>query len=123
MNKEIKMRQEVAEAYTKGLNKFFLTPMIKEGRTSVWAQYTIQVKNRRQMQRSLKIMGIPTAAHYPILLHLQKCFLYLSCRKGDFPIAEKVSYEVMSLPMNPFMEEERLIIAQQLLASASEINQ
>lgn len=122
--KEIEMRQGVAEAYTKGLNQFCLTPMIKERRTSVWAQYTVRIKNRSQIQQSLKRMGIPTAVHYPMPLHLQKCFLYLNYKKGGFPISEKVCDEVMSLPMNPFIEEEKVCyIVQQLLASASDINQ
>jgi UDP-2-acetamido-2-deoxy-ribo-hexuluronate aminotransferase len=56
---------------------------------------------RERVQAALKEAGIPTAVHYPMPLHLQECFAYLGYKKGDFPIAEKVSEEIVSLPMNP----------------------
>lgn len=102
---DIKRRQEVAKNYSenlKGTDKLIL-PKIEEERTSVWAQYSIRVKNRDDIQAKLKGMGIPTAVHYPKPLHLQECFQYLSYNKGDFPVSELVSNEIMSLPMNPFL--------------------
>ncbi len=101
--KEIEMRQAVATAYTNDLSGLLQQPKIKNGRTSVWAQYTIRTKNRDEVQHKLKENGIPTAVHYPMPLHLQECFHYLNHRAGDFPIAEIVSKEVISLPMNPFL--------------------
>jgi UDP-2-acetamido-2-deoxy-ribo-hexuluronate aminotransferase len=41
-------------------------------------------------------------------LHLQECFEYLGYKKGDFPISEKVSEEIMSLPMNPYVSDEEI---------------
>ncbi len=41
-------------------------------------------------------------------LHLQECFSYLGCKKGDFPVAEKVSKEILSLPMNPYLSDEEI---------------
>ncbi len=105
---EIEMRQKVATTYTASLNDSIIKPTTKEGRTSVWAQYTVRVKNRDQVQNKLKEEGIPTAVHYPMPLHLQECFQYLGYKKGGFPIAELVSNEVMSLPMNPFLTEEEI---------------
>ncbi|MEA3314863.1 MAG: DegT/DnrJ/EryC1/StrS family aminotransferase, partial [Campylobacterota bacterium] len=52
--------------------------------------------------------GIPTAVHYPMPLHLQECFKYLGYKKGDFPISEIVSSEIMSLPMNPYLSDEEI---------------
>ena len=112
---EIKMRQKVATAYTTGLNDSSIKPAIKNERSSVWAQYTIRVQNRDQIQKKLKQEGIPTAVHYPMPLHLQECFQYLAYKRGDFSIAEMVCNEVISLPMNPFLTDKEIkYISQQI---------
>ena len=84
-------------------------PKIKPDRSTPWAQYSIRVKNRDEIQNKLKQVGIPTAVHYPMPLHLQECFSYLGYKKGDFPVAERVSQEIMSLPMNPDLSDEEII--------------
>jgi UDP-2-acetamido-2-deoxy-ribo-hexuluronate aminotransferase len=63
---------------------------------------------RQKVQSKLKEQGIPTAIHYPMPLHLQECFSYLGYKEGDFPMAEKVSKEIMSLPMNPYLNDEEI---------------
>ncbi|MEA2018803.1 MAG: DegT/DnrJ/EryC1/StrS family aminotransferase, partial [Campylobacterota bacterium] len=68
----------------------------------------VRVKNRDEIQAKLKEQGIPTAVHYPMPLHLQECFEYLGYKKGDFPISEIVSDEIMSLPMNPYVSDEEI---------------
>jgi UDP-2-acetamido-2-deoxy-ribo-hexuluronate aminotransferase len=100
---EIKSRNNIAEEYTQQLQQVLKVPYIKPDRTSVWAQYTIRVKNRDDFQGELMKKGIPTSVHYPIPLHLQECFSYLDISEGSFPISEKISKEVISLPMNPFL--------------------
>jgi len=105
---EITMRQAVAESYTSNLSNTLIKPITKKERSSVWAQYTVRVQDREKVQEKLKDSGVPTAVHYPMPLHLQECFQYLGYKKGDFPIAEQVSNEVMSLPMNPFLTEEEI---------------
>lgn len=107
-DKDVKRRQEVAQTYSKYLNDHIPIPVIKEDRTSVWAQYSIRLDKRDLFQEKLKMAGIPTAIHYPMPLHLQECFVYLGGRKGDFPISEKISEEIMSLPMNPYLTEEEI---------------
>ncbi|TLP37788.1 DegT/DnrJ/EryC1/StrS family aminotransferase [Arcobacter arenosus] len=108
--KDLALRQEVATKYTKSLeNKSnLILPFVDENATSSWAQYSIRVKNRDSIQSSLKENGIPTAVHYPMPLHLQECFEYLGYKKGDFPISELVSEEIMSLPMNPYLTDEEI---------------
>jgi UDP-2-acetamido-2-deoxy-ribo-hexuluronate aminotransferase len=105
---ELADRQQVAQCYTDTLSDKLKTPVIKPNRSSAWAQYTLRVNNRDAFQAKLKDNGIPTAVHYPMPLHLQECFQYLNCKQGDFPISEKASNEVMSLPMNPFLAEEEV---------------
>jgi UDP-2-acetamido-2-deoxy-ribo-hexuluronate aminotransferase len=76
--------------------------------TSAWAQYSVRVKNRDEVQAKLKEAGIPTAVHYPMPLHLQEAFEYLNYKQGDFPISERVSQEIMSLPMNPYVRDDEI---------------
>lgn len=110
-NTEIQTRQELANNYTRLLKDSVRTPEVMNERTSVWAQYTIRVSNRDELQKRLKENGIPSAVHYPRPLHLQEAFTYCGYKKGDFPIAEKVSQEVMSLPMSAHltMNEQAVI--------------
>jgi UDP-2-acetamido-2-deoxy-ribo-hexuluronate aminotransferase len=105
---ELADRQQVAQRYADALSDSLKTPVIRSNKSSAWAQYTIRVDNRDALQAKLKDNGIPTAVHYPMSLHLQECFQYLNYRQGDFPISEKASNEVMSLPMNPFLTEEEV---------------
>ncbi len=105
---DIQRRQKVAKKYTQRLGAYLPTPVVKNNRTSVWAQYTIRVKDRNILQSKLKDVGIPTAVHYPIPMHIQECFSYLGYKKGDFPISEKCADQVMSLPMNPLLEDREI---------------
>ena len=104
---EVKKREEIGERYTNLLqNSSIITPYIKNDRSSVYAQYSIRVKNRDKLVKHLNEKGIPTAVHYPMPLHLQECFRYLGYKEGDFEVAEQISKEIMSLPMSPFLEKE-----------------
>jgi len=106
---DLAKRQEVAHKYTKLLKeKELVLPYQLDNTTSAWAQYSVRVKDRDKVQEKLKELGIPTAVHYPMPLHLQECFAYLGYKEGDFPVAERVSHEVMSLPMNPYLKNEEI---------------
>jgi UDP-2-acetamido-2-deoxy-ribo-hexuluronate aminotransferase len=113
---DILRRQNAAAKYTALLKGNIIVPFVEDYNTSVWAQYSIRVSRRDEIQNSLKELGIPTAVHYPKPLHLQKCFEYLDHKLGDFPVSEKVSNEIMSLPMNPYLtENEQEYICKELL--------
>ena len=105
---ELKDRQRVANQYTQELSKTFQTPIIKSNRTSAWAQYTIRVENRENLIIKLKEKRIPISVFYPIPLYLQECFKNLNYKPNDIPLSEKVSKEVISLPMNSFLNKEQL---------------
>ena len=110
--KDLALRQEVASKYSEQLadsSEQLVLPYVDTGCTSVWAQYSVRVKNRDDVQAKLKEQGIPTAVHYPMPLHLQECFAYLGYKKGELPIAEQVSNEIMSLPMNPYLKDEEIV--------------
>ena len=53
-------------------------------------------------------LDVVLAVHYPMPLHLQECFTYLGYKKGDFPISERVSEEIISLPMNPYIGDDEI---------------
>jgi UDP-2-acetamido-2-deoxy-ribo-hexuluronate aminotransferase len=113
---ELEARQQVAQNYTDVLSDSLQTPNIKLNRTSAWAQYTVRVSNRDDIQVKLKNAGIPTAVHYPIPLHLQECFQYLNYKQGDFPISEQASREVISLPINAYLKTKDInYISKQLI--------
>lgn len=80
------------------------TLVLKPGRSSVYAQYTVLVPDRDGLQTSLNAAGVPTAVHYPVPLHLQPAFERLSLHDG-LPIAEWTARHVMSLPMGPDLTE------------------
>ena len=107
--KDLALRQKVARKYNEALkNKDLVLPFVAENATSTWAQYSIRVQNRDEVQITLKEKGIPTAVHYPMPLHLQEAFAYLRYTKGDFPISEVVSDEIISLPMNPYLIDDEI---------------
>lgn len=103
---DLAMRQEVAHRYNIALGTKRKIPFIAPERTSAYAQYSIRVQDRETLQEKLKSAGIPTAVHYPMPLHLQECFAYLGYHQGNFPISETVANEIMSLPINPFLNHE-----------------
>ena len=105
---DIKKRQAAAEMYNRFLKNQVQTPMIASNCTSVWAQYSIRVKNRDRIQNLLNDKGIPTAVYYPIPLHLQECFKHLNYKAGDFPFSELIAKEIISLPMNPYLSSAEI---------------
>jgi len=115
---ELSERQKVADHYSNALHNYFKVPVIKTGRISTWAQYTIRINNRGVALQKLKENGIPSAIYYPTPLHLQECFKYLNYKKGDFEIAETASKEVLSLPINAFMKEDLDEILENLIKLA-----
>jgi len=67
----------------------------------VYNQFTIRATRRDELKESLRLAGIPTEIYYPLCLHLQQAFSHLGYKAGQFPIAEKASHEVLSLPVYP----------------------
>lgn len=110
---EIARRIEIGNNYTKKIKEAYkgdaadiITPFIPDGKVSVYAQYSVRVKNREEVTKKLNEAGIPTAIHYPIPLHMQECYAGYGFKDGDLPISEKVSKEIMSLPMSAFLKDD-----------------
>lgn len=107
-DEEVAARARIGARYTELLQGTVVTPCILSENTSVYAQYTVQVENRSDIQKKLSELGIPTAVHYPVPLHLQPVFAGLGLREGNFPISEAVGKKVMSLPMHPYIDEDSM---------------
>ena len=107
-DKEVEKRAAVGKRYGELLSDIpgVGVPQVDCGNTSVWAQYTIRMRNRDEIGAKLKEKGVPTAVYYPKCLHEQPVFGELGYKWGDFPEAEKASREVLSLPMSPFLTVE-----------------
>jgi len=104
LDDEMHARQRVAETYTKLFNEagILTTPFIEIHNQSAWAQYTIQIENRSEVQEKLKAQGIPTAVHYPIPLNKQPA---VADANAVLPVGDAVAERVMSLPMHPYINE------------------
>lgn len=71
-------------------------------------QYTIQAEKRDGLQQYLQKKGIPSMIYYPETIHLQEAYQYLGYKKGDFPVAERLVKQVLSLPMHTELDERQL---------------
>lgn len=110
---EILLRQQVAQEYNKQLQAKGIkdTPYIEAHNTSVYAQYTILVDNRDEVQKILNSAGVPTAVHYPIPLNKQPA---VEDKHSVLPIGDRIAERVLSLPMHPYLtaaQIERIVHA------------
>lgn len=111
LDDEVKLRNNVAENYTRLLNEMGITttPFVDEYNLSAWAQYTIRVENRGKIQAKLKAEGIPTAVHYPIPLNKQPA---VEDKIANLSLGDQISEKVVSLPMHPYLDElsQKLVV-------------
>ena len=115
LDDEISLRQQAAKNYNQLLNEKGIntTPFIEEHNTSVYAQYTIRVKDRELVIDALKEKGIPTAVHYPIPLNKQPAV----ATNDSLPVGDRVAQEVLSLPMHPYLKIKDIIVIVEKLIS------
>ena len=105
---EIEQRNRVAARYSELLSDVVNVPDVPEGCGSVWAQYSVLSDKRDAIRQALQEQGIPTAVYYPVPIHLSSAYQYLGYEKGDLPVTERLSGQVFSLPMHPYLEDEQI---------------
>jgi perosamine synthetase len=108
IDKFTERRIQNAKKLSKGLgniNKIKI-PFVKKGVNHVYHQYTILAQNRDRLLQCLKESEIGCGIYYPKPLHLQPVYMRLGYKEGDFPIAEKISKETLSLPVHPSLTQE-----------------
>lgn len=102
-------RRRIADRYLKGIkNPDVILPYIIEDAVPVWHIFGIRCKRRDELEAYLKNKGVGTNKHYPIPMHLQKCYKDLDFKQGDYPIAEEISATELSLPMYYGMSNEEV---------------
>lgn len=106
LNKWNDQRIKIAKEYNRKLN--CEKPKIKQNAKHIFHLYVIRNKERNHLAEYLKQKGITTKIHYPIPIHLQKGFEFLGNVVGDFPNSEKLSEEILSLPMFPGLTSEEI---------------
>ena len=103
-------RQSHAKIYNKMLEIIpdVIIPKVFSNRKSVYHLYVIRTKQRDELQKFLKDRDIDTQIHYPFPIHLQNAWKSLKHKKGDFPVTEMLSNEILSLPMYPELTERQV---------------
>ena len=84
------------------------TPAVRRDVRHVYHVYVVRVPEREVWRARLQSLGIQTGVHYPIPVHLQPAYRNLGYRAGDFPVAEALAAEVLSLPMFPELTDEQI---------------
>jgi UDP-2-acetamido-2-deoxy-ribo-hexuluronate aminotransferase len=116
-------RNEVASFYDNAFKDipFLEIPFRVKHSTHVFHQYTVKIKNgkRDAFKSHLEMKGIPSMIYYPVPLHLQKAYLRDGFGRGAFPVTEKLSEEVISLPIHTEMDVEQLTYLQEVIEKFS----
>jgi len=98
-----RQRRAIAKRYTDQLSEVdgLVVPFEPSWSRAIYHLYVVRVPDRQEMQNGLKAAGIGTGIHYPVPLHVQQAYRRLGYRNGDLPVTERVSAEIVSLPMYP----------------------
>lgn len=90
--------------------EWIVVPQASPNSTHTYHQFTVAVQNGRRdaLRQHLASHNIPTMIYYPVPAHLQPAYASLNYREGDFPVAERLCSEVLSLPMHTELTEEQL---------------
>lgn len=114
-----RQRREIADGYRQLLSPLadsITLPYEPSWCKAVYHLYVIRTEEREALRTHLATAGISTGIHYPFALHLQKAYLSMGYKKGDFPIAEKAAAEVLSLPIYPQLRaDQQRHVAEQVL--------
>lgn len=108
---ELEQVNENAKEYTNQLQDVVKTPIVLDGYTSNWAQYTIVCKNEKErdnLQKALKEVEIPAMIYYAKGMHEQKAFQNGCVLSGSYENTIYLSRRVLALPMGPYLTEKEL---------------
>ena len=109
LDKWTEARARHAAAYARRLADVdAIAPRVREGSTHVYQVYAVRLARRDAVRASLAEAGVQTGVHYPIPLHLQPAYRDLGYVRGDFPVAERLADEVLSLPMFPELTDAQI---------------
>lgn len=108
-DRELDARNSVARRYCEALSDSFATPMLAGNQDRfAWAQFTLRLDDRDQIQSRIKDAGIPTAIYYPLPMHQQPAYEHFE--HGPLPVSEQLCGEVLSLPMHPYLTDDQIAL-------------
>ena len=110
-------RRQAAAWYAKALPASLAPPKDDPQDESVYHLYVVRVPKRDEFRAHLEASGVATAIHYPVPVHLQPAYRELGYSVGDFPVTERLTREIVSLPMHPFLTQADV---QHVAATAAE---
>jgi dTDP-4-amino-4,6-dideoxygalactose transaminase len=110
-------RRQVAKWYEQALPASISYPKDDPQDESVYHLFVVRVPKRDEFRTHLEARGIGTAIHYPVPVHLQPAFRELGYSVGDFPVTERLTSQIVSLPMHPFLAQADV---QSVAAAAAE---
>lgn len=104
------LRIKAAEVYNRLLQDVdsVITPFVSSFARHIYHIYAVRTKKRDDLLAEFKKNAVGALTHYPIPLHLQRAYEGLGYKKGDFPVAEKIALEIISLPIYPYIKEEQI---------------
>jgi len=103
-DEELSQREAVAERYRNGLSADLIPQAIPDTARSSYAQFSLRAADREARIAALKEKNIPVQVYYPVPLHLQPALAQFGHQAGEFPVAEQLAEEMMSLPMHPYLD-------------------
>ncbi len=100
-------RRAIAARYDAAL-RGVLTPTVRSSVTHVYHQYTIRVRDRDAFAERLKELGVGSAIYYPIPVHRQKPFVALGYGGETYPVTDRLTEEVLSIPVHPSLSDDEV---------------
>ncbi len=108
-------RIDIANKYRENIGDCVQYQKTTPGSKHVYHQFSIVADNRDNIISELQKNDVASAIYYPIPLHLQKSLSYLQYGRGKFPNAEMLASKILSLPMNPYLEDEEITIISEIV--------
>lgn len=94
-------------------------PATRPGGTHVYHLYVVRSVQRDKLRARLGSKGVGTGIHYPVPLHMEPAFASLGYARGDFPVAERVTEQILSLPMYPYLRRDEVEVTAHALADTT----
>lgn len=123
-NFELEQSNHIAEIYTNMLEGHVVTPVVRSGMFSSWAQYTIvcrDLQSRNALQQKLKEQNIPSLIYYKKGMHEQKAFEGKCIMSGEYENTIYLKDRVLSLPMHPYMEKHEMELIAKIICEDSKL--
>lgn len=113
IDKEIELKKAICEEYFQCIKYFKLEPFVrplfhKKNSSPNLHLFVVETKKREKLKEYLMKKGITTSIHYPLPIHLVPAFSYLKYSRGSFPVAERLSQNILSLPFHSYITKNHV---------------